>query len=62
MELPFAPEGTKKYASVHLVRGIEDAGKDTANVNQVVERKNDDDDVLGWLVYFNDTNDVLRIP
>jgi hypothetical protein len=61
MDLPFAPEGTKKYASVHLVRGIEDAGKDTADVSQVVERR-EGDDIIGWLVYFTNTNDVLRIP
>lgn len=62
MELPFAPDGARKYASVYLTRGIEDAGHDTGDVQVVVERKDDDGDVLGWLVHFHSSADVLSIP
>lgn len=58
MDLPFAPEGTKKYASVHLTRGIEAAGHDLDDVMVVVEKPDD----MGWFVHFKSTTDVLSVP
>lgn len=56
MNLPFAPDGEKKYASVYLVQGIEEAGHELADVQVVVERPEG-----GWLVFFNSTSDRLII-
>lgn len=58
MDLPFAPDGAKKYASVYLVRGIESAGRDTGDVMLVVEKPDD----MGWLVHFKSNSDVLSLP
>lgn len=56
MNLPFAPDATKKYAPVRLVNGITDAGHDPADVQVVVE------DGDSWLVFFNSSSDKLLVP